>query len=55
VTLTVGENEFRGCDWIYNFTEKSYRAGTTDDCAGVTIVLAPSEASDTSAVQPDSP
>jgi lipopolysaccharide transport protein LptA len=53
VTLTVGENEFRGCDWIYNFNDKSYGAGTTDDCDGVTIVLAPPEASDDPPVQPE--
>lgn len=53
VTLTVGENEFRGCDWIYNFNDKSYRAGTTDDCDGVTIVLAPTEASNDSRVPPE--
>jgi lipopolysaccharide transport protein LptA len=53
VTLTVGENEFMGCDWIYNFNDKSYRAGTTDDCDGVTIVLSPPEAKDNPQVQPE--
>jgi len=53
VTLTVGDNEFRGCDWIYNFNDKSYGAGTTDDCDGVTIILAPPEASDDPPVQPE--
>jgi lipopolysaccharide transport protein LptA len=53
VTLTVGENEFMGCDWIYNFNDKSYRAGTTDDCDGVTIVLSPPEAKDDPQVQPE--
>lgn len=42
-TLTIGDNEVIGCDWIYNFNDKSYQAGTSDDCEGVTIVLAPPE------------
>jgi lipopolysaccharide transport protein LptA len=53
VTLRVGENEFMGCDWIYNFNDKSFRAGTTDDCDGVTILLAPPEANDDPPVQPE--
>lgn len=53
VTLTVGENEFMGCDWIYNFNDKSYRAGTTGDCDGVTIVLAPPAANEDPPVQPE--
>ena len=54
-TLVIGENEFIGCDWIYNFNDKSYRAGTTDDCEGVTIVLAPPEESEDPESQNETP
>ncbi len=54
-TLVIGENEFIGCDWIYNFSDKSYQAGTSDDCEGVTIVLAPPEESEDPAGQTETP
>ena len=46
-TLVVGENEVMGCDWIYNFVEKNYSGGGSDDCGGVLFRLAPpAESSD---------
>jgi lipopolysaccharide transport protein LptA len=46
-TIKIGENEVIGCEWIYNFNDKSYRAGTTDECdEGIRLLLTPPEDSD---------
>ena len=45
-TLVIGDNEVMGCEWVYNVIEKTYETGATDDCDGVTIILAPPEESD---------
>jgi LPS export ABC transporter protein LptC len=54
-TLTVGENQYMGCNWIYNFNDKTYDAGTTDDCSGVTVLLSVPEESDDTEGQPGPP
>jgi lipopolysaccharide transport protein LptA len=46
-TIKIGENEVIGCEWIYNFNDKSYRAGTTDESdEGIRLLLTPPEDSD---------
>lgn len=51
-TIRIGENEVIGCEWIYNFNDKSYRAGTTDECnEGIRLLLTPPENND----NPDAP
>lgn len=43
-TIKIGENEVIGCEWIYNFNDKSYRAGTTEECdEGIRLLLTPPE------------
>jgi len=54
-TLVIGENEIMGCDWIYNFVEKSYSGGGTEDCGGMLFRLAPPEESDDLQNQATSP
>jgi lipopolysaccharide transport protein LptA len=54
-TLAVGDNQVRGCDLIYNFNDKSYSAGASDACAGVTLQLAPPEDSAAVGGQTESP
>lgn len=45
-TLAIGDNEIMACDWIYNVNDKSFDAGTSDDCEGVRGRLAPPEERD---------
>lgn len=40
-TLVVNGNAVMGCDWVYNFVEQTYEAGTSDDCSGVQFRLTP--------------
>ena len=40
-TLVLGANEYMGCDWIYDLNDKSFSAGTTEDCSGVLLRLTP--------------
>jgi len=54
-TLVIGDSEFMGCDLIYNFDDKTYNSGTTDDCDGVIVRLAPPEESDDPEDQPEIP
>lgn len=54
-TLVVGENEVMGCDWVYNFVEKSYSGGGSEDCSGVLFRLAPPEDSNDPQEQDESP
>jgi lipopolysaccharide transport protein LptA len=55
-TLAVGENTFMGCDWVYNFIEQTYEAGTSDDCSGVQFRLTPPpEESGDPEIQPPAP
>lgn len=54
-TLVIGENEVMGCDWIYNFVEKSYSSDGSDDCSGVLFRLAPPEESSDPQGQDQSP
>lgn len=43
-TIKIGENEVIGCEWIYNFNDKSYRAGATEECdEGIRLLLTPPE------------
>ena len=54
-TLVLGANEYMGCDWIYDLNEKTFSAGTTDDCAGVLLRLAPPEERETRQTEPAAP
>ncbi len=54
-TLIMGANEYMGCDWIYNLNDKSFNAGTTDDCAGVLLRLAPPDEDDAQDARPEEP
>jgi len=54
-TLTIGDNEFMGCDLIYNFGDKTYNSGSTDDCDGVIVRLAPPEELEDPEGQPEIP
>ncbi|HUF74280.1 MAG TPA: LptA/OstA family protein [Gammaproteobacteria bacterium] len=54
-TLVIGENEVMGCDWIYNFVEKNYSGGGSDNCSGVLFRLAPPEESSDPQGQDESP
>ena len=54
-TLVLGANEYMGCDWIYDLNEKTFSAGTTEDCAGVLLRLAPPEAREEQPNRPGAP
>ncbi len=54
-TLVLGANEYMGCDWIYDLNDKTFNAGTTEDCSGVLLRLAPPEESDDQEAEPVAP
>lgn len=54
-TLVIGENEVMGCDWVYNFIEKNYSGGGSEDCSGVLFRLAPPEDGNDPQDQDESP
>lgn len=55
-TLTIGENEVTGCEWVYNVIDNSWEAGATDECdEGIRLLLAPPEESDDPDGQPETP
>ena len=52
-TFVRGSNRHVGCDWIYNFENNSFRAGTTE--CGIQITVAAPEDSEASEAQPEAP
>lgn len=54
-TLVLGANEYMGCDWIYDLNDKTFNAGTTEDCSGVLLRLAPPEEPADREVEPVTP
>lgn len=56
-TLVVGANEktFSGCAWNYNLDDKTFNAGSSEDCAGVRLRVAQPEDDESPDGQPEPP